>query len=99
MTGFFSTTVTHSKKPPSEFPRCGICNLLNNCRSPKIPVNGQGRKGILIIGDAPGDTEDRQNRFFAGHAGVFLRDALGKFGIDLERDCWSTSALICKPPE
>lgn len=97
MLGFFDTSVTSSKKPPSLLPRCGACGLLNTCISPKIPIQGRGLKGILIIGTAPGKEEDRQGKFFVSQAGRFLRSTLASKGIDLDRDCWYTNTIICSP--
>ncbi len=34
--------------------QCGVCGLYKQCKSPKMPVYGKGRKGILIVGEAPG---------------------------------------------
>lgn len=62
-------------------------------------VYGEGRERILIVGEAPGKTEDEKGRPFVGQAGGVLRDALRKAGIDLDRDCWTTNALICRPPK
>lgn len=64
-----------------------------------MPVYGQGRKGVLVVGEAPGQNEDEQGRPFVGKAGQFLRQALGEIGISLDRDAWTTNALICRPPK
>lgn len=97
MRGFFAKTELTTKAPPSLVPRCGECKLFESCLSPKIPVNGKGRKGILIIGEAPGEDEDKKGIPFVGRAGRLLSDALSKFGIDMRRDCWITNAVICRP--
>lgn len=99
MLGFFDASTTSSKKPPSTLPRCGACGLLNTCLSPKIPVTGEGKKGILIVGSAPGPDEDRKGRFFAGAAGDYLRKVLSSHGLNPERDCWFTNSIICKPKD
>jgi uracil-DNA glycosylase family 4 len=96
MVGFFDTAIVSSKKPQSSIPKCGACGLLNHCQSPKIPVFGKGRQGILVVGESPGEQDDYDNRPFRGSAGKILRDALAKCGVDLDTDCWATNALICK---
>jgi uracil-DNA glycosylase family 4 len=63
-----------------------------------MPVTGEGRRKILVIGEAPGEEEDERNTHFIGPAGQRLRAALRAHGISLDRDCWSTNALICHPP-
>lgn len=64
-----------------------------------MPVWGQGRKGILVVGEAPGQTEDEENRPFIGKAGQHLRKTLGALGVRLDRDCLVTNSLICRPPK
>ncbi len=60
---------------------------------------GEGKKGVLIVGEAPGANEDKQGRPFVGKAGQYLRETLKTFGVSLDRDCVTTNALICRPPD
>jgi uracil-DNA glycosylase family 4 len=60
--------------------------------------SGEGRKKILVVAEAPGKWEDRKGTQLIGPAGGLLRDVLEEVGIDLDRDCWKTNALICRPP-
>lgn len=80
-------------------PRCGLCRLDTKCNSPKMPLDGRGKKKILILGEAPGETEDQKNKPFVGKAGNFLEEKLGEDGIDMRNDCWMYNALICHPAE
>ncbi len=98
MKGFFQPKVTKNHTE-STIPKCGSCKLFRSCKSPKMPITGKGEKGILIFGEGPGETEDNQNLQFVGKAGQTLRSTLDKFGIDLDRDCWKTNSLICRPTE
>lgn len=59
---------------------------------------GDGKKGVLVVGEAPGASEDEVGRPFVGKAGKFLRDTLDEIDIDLDEDAWTTNALICRPP-
>lgn len=99
MAGFFDDAIAHSKPPPFLLPRCGACGLLDHCASPKMPVWGEGRRGVLIVGDAPGFREDQEGRPFVGEAGQQLRSSLASLGVDLDRDCWSTNSLVCHTPD
>lgn len=100
MNGFLSeSTLRESKAPPSLVARCGACGLHKLCASPKMPVNGEGRRKILIVGEAPGKEEDDKGIPFVGPTGHLLRDTLAKFGVDLRRDCWLTNAARCRPPD
>lgn len=58
---------------------------------------GQGKRKILVAGEAPGKNEDMEGRPFIGPAGQRLREILLKVGVDLDRDCWTTNSLICYP--
>lgn len=95
--GFFDEEAIR-KTAPILLPRCGLCKLNLGCRSPKMPVSGKGLKEILIVGEAPGASEDEQNKQFVGKTGKFLQDTLWGLGVDLRRDCWLTNSLICRPP-
>jgi uracil-DNA glycosylase family 4 len=95
--GFFARSELVQKAPPSLVPRCGACGLKKTCNSPLMPVHGEGRRKVLIVGEAPGSDEDRVGRPFVGRAGQHLRAALAKVGVDLDRDCWTTNSVICRP--
>ncbi len=95
MPGFF--TKTKSFRPQTTIPRCGQCGLYKHCESPKMPVSGRGERKILIVAEAPGKEEDRQNTQLVGQSGQRLRAELDDLGVDLDRDCWKTNALICRP--
>lgn len=97
--GFFAaSTIAKSKSPVSLVPKCGACRLFEGCRSPKMPWTGEGRRRVLIVAEAPGKEEDRQNTQLVGKAGQCLRRVLRDIGISLDRDCWKTNAIICRPP-
>jgi uracil-DNA glycosylase family 4 len=78
-------------------PGCAACGLYKTCISPKMPVYGKGRKKVLVIGEAPGRTEDEQGRPFVGESGQVLQTAFRKAGLELFQDCWVSNALICRP--
>ena len=79
--------------------QCGRCGLYKQCKSPNMKYTGEGRKKILIVGEAPGRDEDEVNEQFVGKAGKRLRRELRRFKIDLNRDCWKTNVIRCRPPE
>lgn len=51
------------------------------------------------MAEAPGETEDSQGRPLVGPCGVLVKKELGALGLDLDRDCWRTNAVRCRPPE
>lgn len=97
--GFFKPATVLGSPPASLVPKCGICQLYRHCKSPKMTVAGEGRRKIFVIGEAPASKEDRDGLPFVGGAGRYLRGKLAECGIDLDRDCWTTNAIICWPHE
>ena len=80
-------------------PECWACGLYKgDIHHPKMKPTGKGHKGILIVGEAPGEDEDKQGRQFVGRTGRELRNVLAVNAIDPDKDCWFTNALICRPP-
>ena len=86
-----------SKRPPAqplpprslqelaqESQKCRNCDLWRNATQ---TVFGQGSSSapIMLIGEAPGDQEDRQGKPFVGPAGTLLRMLLNEAGIDLQQ--------------
>ncbi len=94
-TGFFPVSA-FSSGPEPRIPRCGACGLYKDCMSPRMPPTGEGRRGVLIVAESPGETEDVEGTQLIGRSGKLLRRVLGGIGIDLDRDCVKTNALICK---
>lgn len=93
---FHDSIMTRSKTLPM-FAKCGSCGLYKHCKSPKMELSGSGRKGVMIVGEAPGKDEDDRGIQFIGKTGQFLQKHLRYLGVDLRRDCWSHNALSCRP--
>ncbi len=92
---YFQSTM---KTPLPMVAKCGACGLYKTCKSKKMSWSGSGRKGILIVGEAPGREEDNKGIQFVGSTGQLLKRALHKAGVNMRKDCWLTNALICRPP-
>lgn len=97
--GFFTAEEIGQRRVVAGNPRCGACGLSKGCRTPKIPLAGEGGKGILVVGEAPGAEEDRHGKPFIGESGQLLQKALKANGINFFRDCWVTNTVVCRPPE
>lgn len=79
---------------------CITCKLREGkVISPKMESYGDGQKGILVIGEAPGQVEDRKNLPWQGRTGRLLQHTLQKIGIDLFEDCLCVNAVNCRPPD
>lgn len=78
---------------------CLSCGLLEYAKSPKMDAYGAGKKGIMVIGEAPGVVEDRKGMPWQGKTGRLLQDTMHKLGIDLFEDCRCINAVNCRPPD
>lgn len=58
---------------------CTACELREGCTGP-VPFRGDPG-GIVVVGEAPGEQEDRSGRPFIGPAGHKLTDLLAEVGI------------------
>ncbi len=54
---------------------------------------------IVLIGEAPGETEDMTGRPFVGRAGQLLTEFLTEAGISREKDVYIINTVKCRPPE
>jgi DNA polymerase len=71
--------------------RCRGCDLYKNATQ---TVFGEGprRAHLMLLGEIPGDQEDKQGRPFVGPAGRLLDDSLGEAGIPRD-DVYVTNAV------
>ena len=76
-------------------PDCLSCGLNKDCKHPKMPVSGEGAKGILIIGEFPYYDEDADGVSLSGENAHLLRNELKRHDISLNRDCWKINAVNC----
>ncbi|MFC3533981.1 uracil-DNA glycosylase family protein [Vogesella facilis] len=76
---------------------CQQCQLAKT-RSNTVVGRGNRKARVLLIGEAPGEQEDRQGLPFVGKAGQLLENMLAAAGIDSERDVYICNLLKCRPP-
>jgi len=79
-----------------EIRRCTKCPL-HKTRRNAVPGEGSGRLGVMIVGEAPGSSEDEQGRPFVGAAGSLLNKALSTLGVE-RGDLYITNVVKCRPP-
>lgn len=79
--------------------RCRACPL-GYTRGKSVPWTGptHGAGDIIIVGEAPGGTEDRLGEPFVGRAGHALDQLLLQAGTSRER-CFIMNALCCLPKQ
>ena len=80
----------------AEVAHCTKCGL---CETRTQPVFGSGNKNAdwMIIGEAPGQSEDQQGLPFVGKAGQLLTEMLRAIGLDRE-EVFITNIVKCRPP-
>lgn len=97
MSFFNPTELQGTKVVQHRLPQCGRCGLYKLCNSPKMPPTGEGKRRILFVAEAPGETEDARGEQLVGKSGQYLRTVLAKLDCDLD-ECIKTNAVICHPP-
>src|SRR5438132_12524499 len=61
-----------------------------------VPGAGDPYARLVLVGEAPGETEARQRRPFVGAAGRLLDEALAKAGLARD-EIWTTNPVKCRP--
>jgi DNA polymerase len=61
-----------------------------------VPGSGDPNARLVMVGEAPGETEARQGRPFVGAAGRVLDEALERAGLARET-VWTTNTVKCRP--
>lgn len=74
--------------------RCGLAQ----CRQRAVPGVGDRRPDWLIVGEAPGEEEDRQGEPFVGRAGQLLDRMLAAMGLARGRGVYIANVIKCRPP-
>jgi uracil-DNA glycosylase len=76
---------------------CTLCSL-HATRTQAVPGTGPVEAEIMIVGEAPGFTEDVQGLPFVGQAGKLLDTLLQQIGLTREQ-VFITNVLKCRPPQ
>ena len=76
---------------------CTRCALYSTATNP-VPGSGNPRAGLMVVGEAPGATEDEKGLPFVGAAGQLLTKILGSVDLDRERDVFICNVLKHRPP-
>lgn len=97
MKGFFAESAVETEAPVSHQAKCGACGFYKLCESPKMKPYGNWSARVLVLGEAPGETEDSEDRPFVGKAGLRLRETLDELDLSLDEDALTTNSLICRP--
>lgn len=76
---------------------CTACGL---CQGRRHAVFGHGATPTrwLVVGEAPGEQEDRQGHPFVGRSGQLLDAMLAAVGMSRDTDVFITNVIKCRPP-
>ena len=75
---------------------CTACPLCEGCTQ-KVPGQGDPRAPLMLIGEGPGEQEDRQGIAFVGPAGQLLTRMLEAIQIPRDR-VYISNVVKCRPP-
>lgn len=76
---------------------CRACKLCDSRRNTVFGV-GDTQADWLVVGEAPGESEDLQGEPFVGQAGKLLDNMLGALGISRRQSVYIANVLKCRPP-
>ena len=76
--------------------RCESCELGKGCIQ-KVPGQGDVHSPLMLIGEGPGEQEDKQGLAFVGPAGQLLTRMLSAIQLPRER-VYICNVVKCRPP-
>ena len=85
------------KELSKECIECVSCSL-SKTRTNVVVGKGNEKAKLVIIGEGPGEQEDKSGLPFVGRAGKMLDTALAAVNIDPLEDCYITNIVKCRPP-
>ncbi|WP_250472130.1 uracil-DNA glycosylase family protein [Caballeronia sp. GAFFF1] len=80
--------------------RVAGCELCRLCERRTNAVFGVGDREAdwMLIGEAPGENEDKQGEPFVGQAGKLLDNMLHALGLSRESNVYIANVIKCRPP-
>ena len=79
--------------------KCRACALATSRNNVVFSDGNPSTAKIVLIGEAPGETEDELGRPFVGRAGQLLDEFMKEAGISREDDLYIINTVKCRPPE
>ena len=77
---------------------CAKC-ALHTGRTNIVVDRGNPSAYIMVIGEGPGENEDKQGLAFVGRAGQLFDKIMSSVGFDTNRDMLIANVVKCRPPE
>jgi len=85
--------LTQLRKSWGDCRRCHLCETRKNL----VFGNGNPNADILVVGEGPGETEDKLGLPFRGASGEILNRFLDAAQIDRNEELWITNIVCCWP--
>lgn len=76
---------------------CAACPL-RATRTNTVPGEGVTAPLVLVIGEGPGENEDKSGKPFVGEAGKLLDKMLASINLSRETNCFIANVVKCRPP-
>ncbi|MBP5441957.1 MAG: uracil-DNA glycosylase [Treponema sp.] len=76
---------------------CQNC-VLSKTRNNTVPGEGVSEPLVMVIGEGPGEEEDKTGRPFVGRAGQLLDKMLAAIKLDRNKNCYIANIVKCRPP-
>lgn len=77
--------------------QCTACSLCEHRRQAVFGAGLAQSPAWMVIGEAPGEQDDREGLPFRGRAGVLLNAMLAAVGVDPESEVFFTNLVKCRP--
>jgi len=84
-------TLSSTHELPEAINHCKRCELWRSATQ-GVPGEGKSPSGLMLVGEAPGDSEDLKGHPFVGPAGAMLDRALEQAGLD-RKSVYVTNAV------
>ena len=76
---------------------CTKCSL-HEGRTQIVVDRGNPAAKIMVIGEGPGENEDKQGAAFVGRAGKLFDEVMKAIGLDTNKDMLIANVVKCRPP-
>lgn len=89
-----TSTLSNIAAKIKECKRCHLCAS----RRQTVPGTGAEKPFVLVIGEGPGEEEDKQGLPFVGPAGQLLDKMLSAIQLYRNKNCYIANIVKCRPP-
>jgi uracil-DNA glycosylase family 4 len=79
-------------------PACMRCKLCSQGRSQIVFGVGHPKARLMLVGEAPGEEEDKRGEPFVGRAGQLLTKIIESIGLSREQ-VYIANVIKCRPPD